>query len=66
MIFYYSSVLWQAVGYGESDALLITVITSVTNIAVTVIAISLIDRIGRKPLLIAGSSGMLLTLGTMA
>jgi sugar porter (SP) family MFS transporter len=66
VIFYYSSVLWQAVGYGESDALLITVITSITNIVVTVVAISLIDKIGRKPLLIVGSSGMLLTLGTMA
>jgi SP family sugar:H+ symporter-like MFS transporter len=66
VIFYYSSVLWQAVGYGESDALLITVITSVTNIAVTIVAISLIDRIGRKPLLLVGSSGMLLALGTMA
>jgi MFS transporter, SP family, sugar:H+ symporter len=66
VIFYYSSVLWQAVGYGESDALLITVITSVTNIAVTVVAIALIDKVGRKPLLIVGSSGMLLTLGTMA
>ncbi|HZJ05351.1 MAG TPA: sugar porter family MFS transporter [Nocardioidaceae bacterium] len=66
VIFYYSTVLWQAVGYGESEALLITVITSVTNIAVTVVAISLIDKVGRKPLLIVGSSGMLLTLGTMA
>ena len=66
VIFYYSSVLWQAVGYGESDALLITVITSVTNIVVTMVAISLIDKVGRKPLLIVGSSGMLLTLGTMA
>ncbi len=66
VIFYYSSVLWQAVGYGESNALLITVITSVTNIAVTVVAISLIDKLGRRPLLIVGSSGMLLTLATMA
>jgi SP family sugar:H+ symporter-like MFS transporter len=66
VIFYYSSVLWQAVGYGESSALLITVITSVTNIVVTVVAISLIDKVGRKPLLIVGSSGMFLTLATMA
>jgi sugar porter (SP) family MFS transporter len=66
VIFYYSSVLWQAVGYGESSALLITVITSVTNIVVTVVAISLIDKVGRKPLLIVGSTGMFLTLATMA
>jgi sugar porter (SP) family MFS transporter len=66
VIFYYSNVLWQAVGFGESQAFVITVITSVTNIATTLIAIALIDRIGRKPLLLIGSIGMAVTLGTMA
>jgi MFS transporter, SP family, sugar:H+ symporter len=66
VIFYYSSVLWEAVGFSEQDALLITVITSVTNIVTTLIAIASIDRIGRKPLLMIGSSGMIVTLGTMA
>ena len=66
VIFYYSNVLWQAVGFGESQAFVITVITSVTNIATTLIAIALIDRIGRKPLLLIGSTGMAVTLGTMA
>ena len=66
VIFYYSNVLWEAVGFGESQAFVITVITSVTNIATTLIAIALIDRIGRKPLLLIGSAGMAVTLGTMA
>jgi SP family sugar:H+ symporter-like MFS transporter len=66
VIFYYSSVLWQAVGFTEADSLAITVITSVTNILTTIIAIVLVDRIGRKPLLLIGSVGMLVTLGTMA
>lgn len=66
VIFYYSSVLWQAVGFSERDSLAITVITSVTNILTTLIAISFVDRIGRKPLLIAGSVGMVLTLGLLA
>ncbi len=66
VIFYYSSVLWQAVGFTESNSLGITVITSVTNILTTVVAIVLIDRIGRKPLLLVGSVGMVVTLGTMA
>src|SRR5690625_7653530 len=51
VIFYYSSTLWQAVGFTEADALTQTVITSVTNIVVTLIAIALIDKIGRKLLL---------------
>jgi MFS transporter, SP family, sugar:H+ symporter len=66
VIFYYSSVLWQAVGFSEANALAITVITSVTNIVTTLIAIATIDRIGRKPLLLIGSAGMAVTLGTMA
>ena len=66
VIFYYSNVLWEAVGFSESDAFTITVITSVVNIATTLIAIALVDRIGRKPLLLIGSCGMAVTLATMA
>lgn len=66
VIFYYSSVLWQAVGFNEDSSLLITVITSVVNIVTTLIAIACIDRIGRRPLLIIGSAGMAVTLATMA
>ncbi|WP_010149461.1 sugar porter family MFS transporter [Serinicoccus profundi] len=66
VIFYYSSTLWQAVGFTEEDALTQTVITSVTNIVVTIVAIALIDKIGRRVLLLIGSGGMFLTLGTMA
>ena len=66
VIFYYSATLWQSVGFTEEDALIQTVITSVTNIVVTLVAIALIDRIGRRRLLLIGSAGMILTLGTMA
>ena len=66
VIFYYSNILWEAVGFGESAAFIITVITSVTNIATTLIAIALVDKVGRKPLLLVGSIGMAVTLGTMA
>src|SRR5690625_1367453 len=66
VIFYYSSTLWQAVGFTEEDALTQTVITSVTNIVVTLIAIALIDKIGRKLLLTIGSVGMFVSLGVMA
>src|SRR5690625_7061516 len=66
VIFYYSSTLWQAVGFTEADALTQTVITSVTNIVVTLIAIALIDKIGRKLLLTIGSAGMVISLGDMS
>src|SRR6478752_7193796 len=66
VIFYYSNILWQAAGLDESQAFKITVITAVTNILTTLIAIALIDKVGRKPLLLVGSAGMAITLGTMA
>ncbi|KWW97705.1 major facilitator transporter [Carbonactinospora thermoautotrophica] len=66
VIFYYSSVLWQAVGFSEGNALLITVITSVVNILTTLVAIALIDRLGRRPLLLIGSAGMAVTLGILS
>jgi len=66
VIFYYSNVLWQAVGFDADQSAIYTVITSVVNVATTLIAIALIDKIGRKPLLLIGSSGMAVTLITMA
>lgn len=66
VIFYYSTTLWKAVGFDESNSLLISVITSVTNVVVTLIAIWLVDRVGRKPILLTGSVLMTLSLATMA
>lgn len=65
VIFYYSNTLWQSVGFSENDSFTITVITSVTNIVVTIVAILLIDRIGRRLVLLVGSAGMFLSLGLM-
>jgi MFS transporter, SP family, sugar:H+ symporter len=66
VIFYYSSVLWRAVGFSETSSLQITVISGAVNIVTTLVAIALIDRVGRKPLLLIGSTGMTVTLGVMA
>jgi SP family sugar:H+ symporter-like MFS transporter len=66
VIFYYSNVLWEAVGFTENQSFTITVITSVVNIATTLIAIALVDKIGRKPLLLIGSAGMAVSLVTMS
>jgi MFS transporter, SP family, sugar:H+ symporter len=66
VIFYYSSTLWHSVGFSEADSFTITVATSIVNVLVTLVAIALVDRIGRKPLLVIGSAGMALTLGLMA
>ncbi|GHF09433.1 sugar transporter [Streptomyces spiralis] len=66
VIFYYSSVLWQSVGIEQSSSLLISLSTSIINIVGTVVAVLLIDRVGRKPLALAGSVGMAVSLGLAA
>ncbi|MCT1368030.1 MULTISPECIES: sugar porter family MFS transporter [Kocuria] len=66
VIFYYSTTLWSSVGFDESDSFMISVITSVINVLVTLIAIGLVDKIGRRPLLLGGSIGMFVSLAIMA
>src|SRR5262245_57222152 len=66
VIFYFGEILWKAAGATEQWALRINVLTGLVNILATIPAIMLIDRIGRKPLLLVGSVGMTLTLGAMA
>ena len=66
VVFYYGATLWQAVGFSENDALLINIVSGVLSIAACLLAITLVDKIGRKPLLLIGSAGMTLALGTVA
>ncbi|MDO4889015.1 MAG: sugar porter family MFS transporter [Actinomycetaceae bacterium] len=62
VVFYYSNTLWQSVGFREDQAFLFSLISSIINVTVTVVAILLVDRIGRRPLLLIGSAGMAITL----
>ncbi|MDX6744480.1 sugar porter family MFS transporter [Actinocorallia sp. A-T 12471] len=66
VIFYYSATLWQSVGVEESGSLLLSLFTSVINLIGTFVAISLVDRLGRRPLLMTGSLGMAVALATTA
>jgi SP family sugar:H+ symporter-like MFS transporter len=66
VVFYYGAVLWQSVGFTESDALLINLLSGGLSLIAVLIATVFVDRIGRKPLLLIGSIGMSITLGVMA
>ncbi|QBJ63315.1 sugar porter family MFS transporter [Pseudoalteromonas sp. DL-6] len=65
VVFYYGSELWQAAGFDESQSLFINVLAGTTNILSTFIAIALVDKVGRKPLLLVGSIGMFISLSAL-
>ncbi|MEL7027687.1 MAG: sugar porter family MFS transporter [Pseudomonadota bacterium] len=66
VVFYYGAVLWQSVGFTERDALMINVVSGAVSILACAITIVIIDRVGRKPILWAGSIGMAIALAAMA
>jgi len=65
VIFYYGATLWQLAGFSESQSLEINIISGVVSIAACFATIAVIDKIGRKPLLLIGSAGMAVTLFVM-
>lgn len=65
VVFYYGAVLWQAVGFSEADALKINILSGALSIGACLVATAVIDRIGRRPLLLIGSIGMSVTLGAL-
>jgi sugar porter (SP) family MFS transporter len=66
VIFYYSTTLWQAVGFSENDSFIASVINALINVVSTIVAILIVDKVGRKPMLLGGSAGMVVTLAIMA
>ncbi|MFD9954731.1 sugar porter family MFS transporter [[Kitasatospora] papulosa] len=60
--FYYSATLWQSVGIDPTDSFFYSFTTSIINIIGTVIAMILVDRVGRRPLAFIGSTGMAIAL----
>ncbi len=66
VVFYYGATLWQAVGFTEDNALQINILSGVLSIAACLFTIAVIDRVGRKPLLLVGSAGMAATLAVVA
>jgi sugar porter (SP) family MFS transporter len=57
-VIYYAPSLLQGAGFGNSAALLANVVNGVVNVAMTIVAVWLLDRAGRRPLLLAGTAGM--------
>ena len=65
VIFYYGATLWQAAGFSEAQALQTNIISGSLSILACLVTVGLVDKIGRKPLLLIGSAGMAITLFIM-
>ena len=61
-IMYYAPKIFANVGQSNDVALLQTIAIGATNVFFTLLAMSLIDRFGRKLLILVGSGGMMLML----
>src|SRR6266540_2757425 len=65
-VIYYAPTILQAAGFNSaSGAILATVGVGVVNVGMTILAMSLVDRVGRRPLLLVGIAGMIITLGVL-
>jgi sugar porter (SP) family MFS transporter len=61
-IIYYAPTTLKNVGYGDTAAIYANLIIGAINVLMTLIAIRIIDRVGRKPLLLGGLVGMVVSL----
>src|SRR5881398_3734664 len=65
-VIYYAPRILQTAGFNSaSGAILATVGVGIVNVGMTIIAMFLVDRAGRRPLLLVGIAGMIVTLGVL-
>lgn len=66
VVLYYAPRIFAAMGASGDASMLQTVVMGVVNILFTVVAIFTVDKVGRKPLLIIGSAGMMIGMTALA
>ena len=62
----YSNTLWRLVGFSTEASFTFSIITVLVSVASTIVAIVIIDKVGRRAMLLSGAGLMVLTLGTLA
>jgi SP family arabinose:H+ symporter-like MFS transporter len=65
-LLYYANSIFAYAGFSSNSAALQTVGVGVVNLLATVLGMSLIDKLGRKTLLLVGSLGMVVAMGGVA
>ncbi len=65
-IIYYAPRIFEMTGLGESSALLSTAGIGIVNFIFTLLAMRVIDKFGRRTLMLIGSIGLIITLGLVS
>lgn len=65
-ILYYAPEILERAGYGSGESLLSSISIGLVNLIFTFVGISLIDRMGRKQLMVLGSIGYIISLSMVA
>jgi sugar porter (SP) family MFS transporter len=58
VVFNYSTTIFESMGFDKSDQLMQTVFIGIVNLCFTFVAIALVDKLGRKPLMLIGAIGL--------
>lgn len=62
----YSNTLWQLIGFSTDASFAISIFTVIVSLVSTIIAIAIIDKVGRRTMLLAGAGFMALSLAVLA
>ena len=57
-VFNYAPKIFQSIGASQDDQLLQTVFIGMVNLVFTILAMALVDKLGRKPLMLIGAGGL--------
>ena len=65
-VFFYAPMIFEQSGIGTDASFVQAILVGIINLVFTVVAISLVDRLGRKPLLVFGLSGITIAMIVLA
>lgn len=65
-VFFYAPMIFEQTGLGTDASFMQAILVGITNVVFTLIAIALIDKIGRKSLLVAGVTGIIVCMFSLA
>ena len=65
-VFFYAPMIFEQSGIGTDASFIQAILVGLINLVFTLLAIGLIDRVGRKPLLVFGLSGIVISMAVLA